>query len=97
MKHVYVVRGKTGSYGDTWTWDAKAYFDEATAQKMVADLNHLASPAHVNNFTSPSGFCNTEKMYKVQAEVCKKIKKIDPKLESISDSLWYSLITLEVF
>lgn len=97
MTIIYLVKGLTGEYEDTYRWVAKAFTNKEKAETLCQKLNEVAQRGHSGNFGSSYESRNTDLMYQVQEEVLEELQNgLDPKASFCGNGISYSIEELEV-
>lgn len=96
MTTIYLVKGSTGDYEDTYNWVAKAFTNKQKAEDFCKQLNDIAQRSHVGNFGSTYNSRDYNKVYDVQEEVAEELNKIDPKASVHGSGTSYNIEELEV-
>jgi hypothetical protein len=96
MTIIYLVKGLSGEYDDTYRWVAKAYTNKQKAEDLCKKLNDIAQRGHAGNFGKDWGSRDTDLMYQVQDEVVAELQRIDPKASFCGNGISYSIEELEV-
>jgi hypothetical protein len=96
MTIIYLVKGTTGDYDDTYRWVAKAFTNKQKAEDLCSKLNSIAQRSHVGNFGSTYDSRDYDQVYRVQEEVAEELQKIDPKASVHGSGTSYKIEELEV-
>lgn len=96
MTIIYLVKGSTGDYDDTYRWVAKAFTNKQKAEDFCKVLNDIAQRSHAGNFGDTYGSRDNDLMYQVQEEVMEELRIIDPKSSVSGSGTRYKIEELEV-
>ncbi len=77
-KTIYLVKGRTGEWDDSYAWVAKAFLKQEKATSFCETLNTIADKSHAKHFGSDSSTRDEKKMYRTQEKVRVELLKLDP-------------------
>ena len=93
---IYIVKGSTGDYEDSYQWIAKAYSDKEKAETYYKKLNDIAQKSHAGNFGKTYGERDHSLMYQEQEKVAEELSVLDPKSAVRGPGTSYKIEELEV-